>query len=290
MTMAAEAFIRGETGYARKQRFNRPRPATVTEQSDRLSFAIDLAKRAGALALEHFRALDTLTIESKGHQDLVSNADRDVETFVRGEIAKRYPDDGIFGEEHAPVDGTSGNIWVIDPIDGTANFVRGIPQWCVAIACSNRGVTEIGVICEPSSGETFWAERGKGAFVDGKKLATSPASDLTNGSVGIGYSSRIEASGSIAAITALLGEGGMFFRNASGALMLAYVAAGRLIGYIEEHMNSWDCIAGLLMIEEAGGTILRPDPKTVVEKGTRIIAVHTGGIQGNAGFPELVFD
>ena len=124
----------------------------MTEQSTRLSFAIDLARRAGELGLKHFRSLETLTIESKGHQDLVSNADRDVETFIRQEIAKRYPEDGIFGEEHAPVEGKSGYTWVIDPIDGTANFVSGIPQWCVALACSNRGVTVVGVICEPCSG------------------------------------------------------------------------------------------------------------------------------------------
>ena len=244
----------------------------MTEHPDRLSFAIDLTKRAAALGLQHFRSLDTLTIESKGHQDLVSNADRDVETFIRGEIAHAFPDDGIFGEEHAPVEGTSGHVWVIDPIDGTANFVRGIPAWCVVLACSDNGVTEIGVICEPSSGETFWAERGKGAFVNGKPIAVSQSPNLSQGSVGTGYSSRIEAAGIIAAITALIAEGGVFFRNASGALMLAYVAAGRLIGYIEEHMNSWDCIAGLLMIEEAGGTIMPLDPATVIEHGTCVIA------------------
>lgn len=244
----------------------------MTEQSKRLSFAIDLAQRAGELGLKHFRSLDTLTIESKGHQDLVSNADRDVETFVRQEIARSYPQDGIFGEEHAPVEGTSGYTWVIDPIDGTANFVSGIPQWCVALACSNRGVTEIGVICEPCSGETFWAERGAGAFVNGKPLRASQSRSLSEGSVATGYAARHDAAATIRLITDLITGGGMFFRNASGALMLAYVAAGRLIGYIEEHMHSWDCIAGLLMIEEAGGTIMPLDAATLVEHGTRVIA------------------
>ena len=244
----------------------------MTEHPDRLSFAIDLTKRAAALGLQHFRSLDTLTIESKGHQDLVSNADRDVETFIRGEIAHAFPDDGIFGEEHAPVEGTSGHVWVIDPIDGTANFVRGIPAWCVVLACSDNGVTEIGVICEPSSGETFWAERGKGAFVNGKPIRASRSRSLSEGSVATGYAARQDAAAIIRLITDLIADGGMFFRNASGALMLAYVAAGRLLGYIEEHMNSWDCIAGLLMIEEAGGTILQPDPATAIENGTGIIA------------------
>ncbi|MFZ2101159.1 MAG: inositol monophosphatase family protein [Oricola sp.] len=244
----------------------------MTAQSDRLAFAIDLAQRAAELGQRHFRSLDTLTIENKGHQDLVSNADREVETFIRGELAKAFPQDGIVGEEHARVSGSTGHVWVIDPIDGTANFVRGIPAWCVVLACAFNGATEVGVICEPSSGETFWAERGHGAFVNGKPIRASQTRSLTEGSVATGYAARQDASAIIRLITDLLAGGGMFFRNASGALMLAYVAAGRLLGYVEEHMYSWDCIAGLLMIEEAGGTIMPTDPATVVEHGTAVIA------------------
>jgi myo-inositol-1(or 4)-monophosphatase len=247
----------------------------------RLAFTIDLARRAAELALSHFRSIETLTIESKGHQDLVSNADRDVETFIRAAIAEAWPDDGIVGEEHATVTGSSGHVWVIDPIDGTANFVRGIPAWCVVIACTFEGRTEVGVICEPCSGETFWAERGGGAFVDGKPIKASSAPGLSDGSVGTGHSGRVEYEGILTAIRAIFEAGGVFFRNASGALMLAYVAAGRLVGYIEEHMNSWDCIAGLLMIEEAGGRIYPLDPETVVEHGTMVIA------GGEGAYPEI---
>lgn len=244
----------------------------MPDKSARLAFSIDLAQRAAQLGLKHFRSLESLVIESKGRQDLVSNADREVETFVREAIAARYPDDGIVGEEHASVEGTSGHVWVIDPIDGTANFVAGIPAWCVSVACAFEGRMEIGVICEPCSGETFWAERGKGAYVNGKKLAVSTSPDIAHGSVGVGYSTRVSPANALTAIATLLEGDGMFFRNASGALMLAYVAAGRLIGYIEEHMNSWDCFAALLMIEEAGGIIMQPDPATAIEKGTGIIA------------------
>ncbi|TCD15281.1 inositol monophosphatase family protein [Oricola cellulosilytica] len=248
----------------------------MPDAQSRLSFAIDLAERAAQVALRHFRSIDTLTIETKGHQDLVSNADRDVETFIREEIAAAWPEDGIVGEEHAPVESGNGHVWVIDPIDGTANFVRGIPSWCVVIACTFEGRTEVGVICEPSSGETFSAARGHGAFVNGKQIRISGATSLSEGSVGTGYSSRIEADGVLTAIRELIAGGGMFFRNASGALMLAYVAAGRLIGYLEEHMNSWDCIAALLMIEEAGGTIMQTDPATVIDHGTMVVAGGPG--------------
>ncbi len=253
----------------------------MNDQSDRLHFAIALAEQAGQQARKAFLSFETLAIESKGHQDLVSNADREVEIFIRGEIARAFPDDGIVGEEGSDVAGTSGHHWVIDPIDGTANFVRGIPAWCVVLASTFQGRTEVGVICEPSSGETFWAARGQGTFVNGKPVRTASTSSLTEGSIGTGFSNRAEAQNIIPVITEILNRGGIFFRNASGALMLAYVASGRLLGYVEEHMNAWDCVAGLLMIEEAGGRIHQPDPATVLAEGTLVLAA------GDAVYDEI---
>lgn len=244
----------------------------MTSHSERLNFARELAERAGQLGMEFFRKLDTLTIEAKGHQDLVSEADREVELFVRRELEKAYPDDGVIGEEHAPKAGTTGYDWVIDPIDGTANFVRGIPAWCVVIACARNGVTVTGVIHEPATGETFYGEKGGGAFLNGKPIRVTTSSSLGDGSLGIGFSSRRETSAVPGLIADLLAKGGVFYRNASGALMLAYVASGRLLGYIENHMNAWDCLAGLLLIEEAGGRIVTPDATTVLAEGTVIVA------------------
>lgn len=239
-------------------------------------FAIDLARRAGDLGLKYFRDLESLTIESKGHQDLVSQADREVELFIRAAIAADYPQDGIIGEEHASVTGSSGYDWVIDPIDGTANFVRGIPAWCVVIACARDGETVVGVIHEPSTGETFHGRLGGGAFVNGRPIRASMATSLEEGSVGTGFSNRAEAENIAVLIKKILAEGGVFFRNASGALMLAYVASGRLLGYVEEHMNAWDCLAGMLLIEEAGGTVIEADRKTVLRNGTRVISGGKG--------------
>lgn len=247
----------------------------------RMRFAIDLSRRAGELGLRYFRDLDSLTIESKGHQDLVSEADREVELFVRAAIAANYPQDGIVGEEHASVGGSTGYVWVIDPIDGTANFVRGIPAWCVVIACARDGETVVGVIHEPSTGETFHGRRGGGAFIDGKPIKTTTTGSLEEGSVGTGLSNRARTENVAVLVRLILAEGGVFFRNASGALMLAYVAAGRLLGYVEEHMNAWDCLAGMLLVEEAGGTIVKPDPKTVLRDGTLVITA------GKAIFPKL---
>ena len=245
------------------------------DNAARMEFATDLARRAGELGMEYFRRLDTLTIESKGHQDMVSEADRDVETFIRAALAEEYPDDAIVGEEHAPTAGTSGYSWVIDPIDGTANFVRGIPAWCVVIAGFSDGQTDVGVIHEPSVGESFYGRRGGGAFLNGKPIRASQASSLTEGSLGTGFSNRAEARNVVGLIDELLGQGGVYYRNASGALMLAYVAAGRLLGYVEQHMNAWDCLAGMLLIEEAGGKVA-PHPADVLRKGTPVIAAGKG--------------
>ncbi|MBZ9821057.1 inositol monophosphatase family protein [Mesorhizobium sp. CA4] len=241
---------------------------------DRMHFTIDLARRAGELGLKYFRDLDNLAVESKGHQDLVSEADREVELFIRAAIAEAYPQDGIVGEEHAAVTGTTGHVWVIDPIDGTANFVRGIPAWCVVIACARDGETIVGVIHEPSTNETFYARLGGGAFLNGKPIKASNAASLSEGAVGTGLSNRASTKNVVVLIGLIMAEGGVFFRNASGALMLAYAASGRLLGYAEEHMNAWDCLAGMLLVEEAGGTMLKADPETVIDQGTRVI---TGG-------------
>lgn len=242
----------------------------------RLNFTVDIARRAGDLAMGFFKAIDKLTIESKGHQDLVSNADREVELFVRAALAEAYPQDGIVGEEHAPVEGSSGYVWIIDPIDGTANFVRGIPAWTVVIACvkDNRGV--VGVVHEPSTGETFRARRGGGAFVNDRPIKVTGATSLKEGSIGVGFNPRVDATRAVSLIDALLKEGGLFFRNASGALMLAYVAAGRLLGYTEEHMNSWDCVAAMLIIEEAGGIVEPFNRGDVAKNGTVAIAGGKG--------------
>lgn len=247
-----------------------------TEAESRLQFAIDLSRRAGELGMTFFRELEKLMIESKGHQDMVSNADKEVELFVRAAIAEAYPQDGIVGEEHAPVKGTSGHLWVIDPIDGTANFVRGIPQWCVIIACMKDGATHTGAIHEPASGETFWARRGGGAFCNGRPISVATATDIGEGSIGVGFNNRTRALNILPVVQAIVENGGIFFRNASGGLMLSYVAAGRLIGYSEEHMNAWDCLAGFLIIEEAGGIVEPFSRGDVIANGTVALAGGPG--------------
>ncbi len=252
----------------------------MTEHALQVSRRLELANRiaieAGALGLTYFKRVSELTVVSKGHQDMVSEADRDVETFLRVEIMKAFPDDSILGEEGGLAVGLSGYTWVLDPIDGTANFVNGIPAWCVVVACVSDKGTVAGVIHDPNASETFAASLGGGATINGQPMMASRATSLMQGSVGVGLSNRVDWRPAAEFISALMSEGGLFFRNASGALMLAYAASGRLLGYVEQHMNAWDCVAGLLMMSEAGGRVHHVDSGLMLRYGGLAIAGGAG--------------
>ncbi len=239
--------------------------------TDKAETLIDICRQAGALAKQYFDQQDQLVVDRKGHQDFVSQADKEVELLTRKLLAGEFPDDTIVGEEHSPTLGTSGFTWVIDPIDGTTNFVNGIPSWTVVVAGVENGSTQIGVIHDSCNNETFVAVRGQGASLNGSKLIIEDDRVLTEGTVGVGYSNRVDDQGIVRLVSALVDEGTMFFRNASGALSLAYVAAGRLIGYAEEHMNAWDCLAGQLIVAEAGGCIETQDAEEMIRDGGRVV-------------------
>ena len=220
----------------------------------RFALARDIAERAGRLAHDHWSRRGALAIEAKATAlDIVSEADRAVEREIRAAIAAAFPEDGVLGEEYGLAPGTSGFTWVADPIDGTVPFLHGMPNWCVSIALKRGPETVAGVIAAPSHGEVFAARLGGGASLNGLALAIPPEVTIRNAAVGIGASHRTPPEAAAEAVRRLLGQGGMFFRNGSGALMLAYVAADRLAGYFEPHMHPWDCLAGLLIVAEAGG-------------------------------------
>ncbi len=222
----------------------------------RFAFAQDLAREAGTLAQRHFTHREALEVESKGLQDWVSAADREVEAMIRTRIAAAFPRDGFLGEESgaaAAAEGEAGAVWVVDPIDGTACFLAGIPAWCVSIALVSRGEIELGVVYDPNAEEIFAARREQGARLNGVPLGPLTARRLADGLFGLGHSTRVPAEAVVGFLADLLRAGGMFVRNGSGALMLAYVAAGRLVGYFEPHMNAWDTLAGFALIREAGG-------------------------------------
>lgn len=223
----------------------------------RFALAQTIASEGGELALRYFNARDTLVIEDKVNpQDMVSQADREVEDLLRQRIGAAFPDDGILGEEGGGQAGTSGFTWVLDPIDGTAPFLAGLPHWGVVIAILQGDETVAGVIAQPMAQEVFSARLGQGTWLNGKQAFVGADMRMNNCNVGMGVSHRAPIAKFVASIERILSDGGMFYRNGSGAVMLASVAVGRLGGYYEPHMNPWDCLAGLLMVREAGGQAL----------------------------------
>ena len=248
----------------------------------RLALAKSLVREAGEMANEFFQSIGSLVIESKGVQDMVSNADLEVETFIRERLGAAFPEDGIVGEEHGRIETQSGYTWVIDPIDGTANFVAGIPSWCVILACVHEDTTKIGAIFEPCHEELFWGALGEGAFVNDTPAKVSQSPGVHVGNTGVGMNSRTDTRKVVRFVSLLAENGGLFYRNASGGLMLSYVAAGRLIGYAEPHMNAWDCLAGQLLIAEAGGRIEQQSADAMLVNGGRVVAA------GPAVFDQLI--
>lgn len=242
----------------------------------RYSAAKAIAADAGRMAHGYFRGWADLTIDIKGHQDFVSEADRNVELAVRAALARAFPDDGIVGEEGPPSPGTSGFTWVIDPIDGTTNFINGIAQWCVIIACVHQGQVVIGVIHDPVHDEMHHAMRGGGAFCNDRPIRCTDKTDLRTGSLGVGYSGRKGYAGIQSVVTLCCEAGTVFWRNGSGGLSLAYVATGRILGYVEEFMNGWDFLAGHLIVAEAGGCVAPIDADHAIIHAARVVVGGAG--------------
>ncbi len=239
----------------------------------RHALACTIARDAGATALAFFNSRDSLSVEAKANpQDVVSRADREVEALVRARIAQAFPDDAIRGEEHAPSLGTSGFTWVIDPIDGTMPFLSGLPHWCVAIAVVQGGACVAAATYVPVHDALYDARQGAGFRCNGTRHTIPQERSLTNAMTAVGASHRTPAPAIAAVLQRLMEAGGIFYRNGSGALMLADVAMGRLAGYFEPHMNAWDCLGGLLMVDEAGGQTERYEMERMMEHGGRVFA------------------
>ena len=232
-------------------------PVTQDGLLARRDLAERVAREAGALALGHFRSRGALLIEAKRHlQDMVTEADREVETLIRRAIAAEFPEDALLGEEHGIAAGTSGLTWVIDPIDGTAPFLAGLPGWCVSIGAVDADGPALGVIHAPVLEETFVAARGSGARLNGAPIEVTRRFDLRTGLLGVGANDRVDPHTVGRMLGDLSAAGASWTRYGSGALMLAWVAAGRLVGYLEPRMSAWDCLAGYCLIQEAGGRVL----------------------------------
>ena len=252
--------------------------------ADRMALAEKVARDAGAVALRHFNARDALEIETKRSlTDMVSIADREVEQMIHTALLAAFPDDGFLGEEYGLTAGRNGLTWVVDPIDGTAPFLTGLPGWCVSIGLMDADGPALGAIFAPVLDEMFVGGRGSGATLNGQPIQVTTRFDLSTGLLGLGANDRVPAA-RLGQMHADLAEAGVaWVRYGSGALMLAFVAAGRLVGYAEPRMSLWDCLAAYAVIEAAGGRVAALGPGAEDGQAFPVMAATEGDFLRLAG-------
>jgi myo-inositol-1(or 4)-monophosphatase len=232
-----------------------------------LGIAVRAARRAGAIINRAARDVEVLPVTRKRHNDFVTEVDKAAEAAIIEILHRAYPDHAILAEESGAKAGAAGEseyTWIIDPLDGTTNFIHGFPQYAVSIGLRHKGVLQQGVVYDPTKNELFTATRGRGAFLNDRRIRVSKRAQLNEALIGTGFPFR-----DLAGLDEYLG---MFReittrtagirRAGAAALDIAYVAAGRLDGFWEMGLSPWDMAAGALMVQEAGGLIgdLRGDP------------------------------
>lgn len=244
--------------------------------SANLNVMIKAARKAARSLVKDFREVENLQVSSKGAGDFVSRADIAAEAIVRETLMEARPNYGWVGEESEPVAGKDPTRrWIVDPLDGTSNFLHGLPHWAVSIALEHKGEIVAGVVYDPAKDEMFAAEKGQGAWLNDGRLRVSDRSRMiesvfATGIMGGGRGALPETLQQIARIAPL--SAGVR-RWGAAALDLAYVAAGRFDGYWDHDLNAWDLAAGLLLVREAGGLAEGIAPRTnAIETGNLIAA------------------
>ncbi len=244
----------------------------MNEFKDRLECAKNVALQAGALANEYFNNLETLRIKQKDNlQDLVSQADIEVEDLIISSLKKAFSQDGFYGEERGEKQSKNNSYWLIDPIDGTANFLRGIPYYCISIAYIKNGTIELGLIYDPELKEMYTALLNEGAYMNEKKMKVANHC-FEESLCAFGRSHRSGIDPYLNLVSKVLQKGGEYRRMGAGALSLAHVAKGRFDAYYEAHMYPWDATAGLLIAQEAGARTMTY-MSTTWKKGNVVYAV-----------------
>ena len=222
-----------------------------------LNIAVGAARRAGEVIVRSLDRVGALVVSEKGRNDFVSEVDRAAEQALIATIRKSYPSHGFLAEESGAAAGDD-YTWVIDPLDGTTNFLHGFPQFAVSVACRHRGRAEVGVVLDPLRGELFTAERGGGTQLDGRRLRVSQRPGLEGALVGTGFpyrENRRLLQPYLAMLESVMQATAGVRRPGSASLDLAYVAAGRLDAFWEFGLSPWDTAAGILLITEAGGRV-----------------------------------
>lgn len=227
-----------------------------------LNIALRAARAAGELIVRSIERLDVLTVNEKDARDYVTEIDRAAEQTIIQALRKAYPDHGILGEESGLSEGSGAGteyLWIIDPLDGTTNFIHGVPHFAVSIACKYRGRLEHAVVLDPVRQEEFTASRGRGAALNGRRIRVSPRKSLEGALLGTGFPFRDtqldNLDNYLGMFRSLVGQTAGLRRAGAASLDLAYVAAGRYDAFWEFGLSEWDMAAGALLIQEAGGLV-----------------------------------
>ena len=229
-------------------------PLSVSGRSV-LEVCTAVARDAGQLVSSRF--LTDLSVSFKGRADIVTDVDFQSEKLILGTLTSEFPGFSILSEESEPVINDSAYTWVVDPIDGTRNFAEGIPHYCVVVALARGPETVVGVTYDPNKDEMFTAERGKGAFLNGQPLTVSDRQEIPEAVMGFDLGYVDEKAGLALDMVRGLWPNIQGMRlMGSSALGLAYAAAGRLDVYFHHHLSPWDLCSGLLLVQEAGGTVV----------------------------------
>ena len=240
-----------------------------------LTTAIEAVVHAGALQMAQFG--QHFQIDKKGTIDLVTEVDVAVERQFRAMIAERFPGHQVLGEEFGGAAAAPpGACWVFDPIDGTSNFAHGLPIFCASLALEIDGVAEVAAVYDPTRKELFTAERGGGAFLNGRPLRVSSAARLIDAMLATGfpYDVHTRVDEIVGLFGAFVGQARAVRRLGSAALDLCYVAAGRLDGFWETDLKAWDIAGGALVVAEARGRITNTDGQPFTSRGGRVLATN----------------
>jgi len=250
-----------------------------------VNIMVKAARAGGNVLLRHMHRLDALNIVEKARMDYASEADEKAEEAIIKELRRAYPEYAILGEEGGAQPGARGGsryTWVIDPLDGTSNYLHGFPHWCVSIALCEGAEPLHAVIFDPLRNELFTATRGSGAQLNERRIRVSERRDLSGSMIATGFAprERARADTQLECVKALLHEAEDVRRAGSAALDLAYVACGRFDAYFEAGVQAWDIAAGVLLVREAGGKVCDFNGAAI---GPMNVPGATGGRQVIAG-------
>jgi myo-inositol-1(or 4)-monophosphatase len=226
--------------------------------SANLNVMMKTARKVGRALLKDFTEVEQLQVSAKGPGDFVSRADKRAEETIRNELMAARPSYGFLGEEGTVIEGEDPTRrWIVDPLDGTTNFLHGLPHWAVSIGLEHKGQIVAGVIYDPVKDEMFYAEKGEGAWLNESRLRVSARHKMIESifATGLPFGGRADLPETLKDLARLLPACAGVRRFGSAALDLAYVAAGRYDGFWERRLNAWDMAAGLVIVREAGGFV-----------------------------------